>query len=827
MYEDMQFPIDVNSVQKDHQFLEPDALQSLFRRLQALNKCANMKVEFMPANKEDESDSDTECALSENWLFQPESRRWSRICDVHHITLPTSTTDESNDNVTVVLRNSSLPPFAMQQPEGDITVSRFRRSGSERLRDGAKAFLRRVESLKSKRRKQKNREGVIISGPQVVDVSSMEAKIKELNCVDVTPPESPFTPDETHKPVRRYLSKPESDFAAFSDSEITVRQSFHDNGNNNSPKMLLDVSDVSSKQSQCSSRSGSQDSQTFALVSPIRKKNESPDAFAITEGGDTTLRQKATVARWHSFQRNSVRPSSLRGQSINSLTVGQILVLRKLSLLKLTAIMERYCPSHRTTGWNWELPKFIRKAKTPDYKDKSVFGVPLLANVQQNGNVLPEFIIEALEWLRMNALEQVGIFRKSGGRSRIHKLKMMAESRSAKMNFDNQQPHDVADMVKQYFRELPDALLTNKLSETFVAIFQYVPENLRTEAVQCALILLPDEHREALLILLDFLYLVSQHSYANQMSASNLAICLAPSLFYWTHTSNNSHIRRSSSMSPKRLQKSNAFPDVKELGQNIAAHECLYFLIENHQDLFMVTEEIMGQCHFSYMDESVPVSLEELGEELQQDWRGYLNMCRNALAKEIKEKNRGWVISTTWEDVEIAYKKVRDGHPLRLWRVCTEVEAPPKELLFRVLRERHVWDINLLRSKIVQKLEPCAELFEYVTKTIDPLPPKDFCVVRSWKTDLSKGGCMIVETSVEHSDAELIPGGVRGIVLASRYLIEPCGSGKSRILHLSRVDIKGRSSEWYNKCYGHMCAQYLLKIRNSFQRMTEGPESKV
>lgn len=38
---------------------------------------------------------------------------------------------------------------------------------------------------------------------------------------------------------------------------------------------------------------------------------------------------------------------------------------------------------------------------------------------------------------------------------------------------------------------------------------------------------------------------------------------------------------------------------------------------------------------------------------------------------------------------------------------------------------------------------------------------------------------------------------------------------------------RGRGSEWYNKCYGHICAQYLLKIRNSFQRMTEGPESKV
>lgn len=48
----------------------------------------------------------------------------------------------------------------------------------------------------------------------------------------------------------------------------------------------------------------------------------------------------------------------------------------------------------------------------------------------------------------------------------------------------------------------------------------------------------------------------------------------------------------------------------------------------------------------------------------------------------------------------------------------------------------------------------------------------------------------MVETSVEHVHAPLLPGGVRGIVLASRYLIEPCGSGKSRIMHLSRVDTK-------------------------------------
>jgi len=38
--------------------------------------------------------------------------------------------------------------------------------------------------------------------------------------------------------------------------------------------------------------------------------------------------------------------------------------------------------------------------------------------------------------------------------------------------FDLQQAYDVADMLKQYFRELPESLLTTKMSETFVAIFQ-------------------------------------------------------------------------------------------------------------------------------------------------------------------------------------------------------------------------------------------------------------------------------------------------------------------------------------------------------------------
>lgn len=57
-----------------------------------------------------------------------------------------------------------------------------------------------------------------------------------------------------------------------------------------------------------------------------------------------------------------------------------------------------------------------------------------------------------------------------------------------------------------------------------------------------------------------------------------------------------------------------------------------------HVSLPQMSEDIMSQCHFSYMDESVPISLEELGAEMGYDWRGYLNVCTSALLKEVNNK---------------------------------------------------------------------------------------------------------------------------------------------------------------------------------------------
>ncbi|XP_006570924.2 rho GTPase-activating protein 7 isoform X2 [Apis mellifera] len=986
MYEDYQFPIDVSGVAKDHPFLETDSLQSLFRRLHALNRCANMKIDTHHTHSTshsksgggDDSDEDTQCALSENWTFEKKTRRWSRVCDMTQANVERLQAissgqtvqseedsledrleaEEAEDTMLDTLRYSSLPPGTLPDEIGP----RFRRTGSERLRDGAKAFLRRVESLKSRRRKHQNRDGIVISGPQILDVISMQQKMKELNCVDVSPtgpspvsfndllpgsplhvpgspvtlPASPYhlppsplanapspfgddsssycsdgsqgggpTPTPTRTKMnraRRFLHRGREDQGALSDSECQPtnwRHRYFRDANSNHAKVLEYVAahpqspKDSPTKTPINSRGGSlnlgKESQRYRdklsqgqnqerykedKVAALKREDKMHKSFrhrddSYREGGkplskevvtvyreksrsrsselagsqessstvasrdsdqeEDSPRHKGTVVRWHSFQRGSLYPEPLDPlcpRAMASMSCGQLLVLRKLALLKLTACMERYCPTHRT-GWNWELPKFIRKIKTPDYKDKTVFGVPLLLSLQRTGQALPKCIQIALRWLRANALDQVGIFRKSGVKSRIQKLKMMTETLGDNINFDGQQAFDVADLVKQYFRELPEALLTNKLSETFIAIFQHVPVKLRPDAVQCVLLLLPDEHREALETLLDFLNHVASNAPYNQMTASNLAVCLAPSLFHFNH-SNTNVTNRSSSVSPRR-RKTVGIPDQRELSENKAAHDCLLYLVKMHRELFMVSSDMLMQCHFNYMEESVPVALEELGSELKQDWRGYLYACTTALLKEAREKSRGWVTVNNPADstVEMAYKKVGDGHPLRLWRVSTEVEAPPNELLHRVLRERHIWDPQLLKYRLVAKLDTNVEVFQYATGNMSPLPARDYCVLRSWRNDLPKGACVIVETSVEHPDAPVMLGGTRGIVLASRYLIEPCGSGKSRIMHLSRVDTKGRTPEWYNKSYGHLAALHLSKIRNSFKHTTDGPESKV
>lgn len=67
---------------------------------------------------------------------------------------------------------------------------------------------------------------------------------------------------------------------------------------------------------------------------------------------------------------------------------------------------------------------------------------------------------------------QVGLFRKSGVKSRIQYLRELVESDPDGVSYDSQSAFDVADMVKQYFRDLPEPVFSSRLCESFLHIYQ-------------------------------------------------------------------------------------------------------------------------------------------------------------------------------------------------------------------------------------------------------------------------------------------------------------------------------------------------------------------
>ncbi|KAM3910453.1 stAR-related lipid transfer protein 8 isoform 2-T2 [Leptodactylus fuscus] len=541
-------------------------------------------------------------------------------------------------------------------------------------------------------------------------------------------------------------------------------------------------------------------------------------------GVGASLTRPSRKLRWHSFQ-NSHRPSlSSASLEINRQSAAQLNLLQKLSLLRLTAIMEKYSvPSKQ--GWAWTVPKFMKRSKPLDYRGRAVFGVPPIINVQRTGQPLPQCIQQAMRYIRSQCLDQVGIFRKSGVKSRIQVLRQINEASPDNVSYVGQSAYDVADLLKQYFRDLPEPIFTSKLTETFLQIYQHVPKDQRLRAVQAAILLMPDENREVLQTLLYFLSDISS-AQENQMTPGNLAVCLAPSVFHL-------NISKKETTSPRIMQKRGASgkPDHKDLSENMAATQGLLHMITECKKLFQIPHDMMLQSRNSYLAaDTNPLSLEDfcVGSEGEtRDFSSVLDNSIQTLLHESAERFKGWITMSGPENTELSCKKVGDGNPLRLWKVSAEVEAPPSSLLHRVLRERHLWDEDLLQGRVVEPLDQNTDVFHYVTDSMAPHPRRQFLVLRKWRTDLPRGGCALVSTSMDHSTGQLDEG-VQAVILSSQYLMEPCGMGRSKLTYICRADLRGRSPDWYNKVFGHLCAMEVVRIRNSFPPLSPGgPETKL
>lgn len=158
-----------------------------------------------------------------------------------------------------------------------------------------------------------------------------------------------------------------------------------------------------------------------------------------------------------------------------------------------------------------------------------IFGVPFNAlphSVVPEYGYIPSFLVDACTSLEEH-IHTEGLFRKSGSVIRLKALKNKLDH--GESGLSSAPPCDIAGLLKQFFRELPEPLLPTDLHEALFKAQQLGAEekNKATLLLSC---LMPEHTIDILRYFFNFLRNVSLRSSENKMDSSNLAVIFAPNL---------------------------------------------------------------------------------------------------------------------------------------------------------------------------------------------------------------------------------------------------------------------------------------------------------
>lgn len=158
-----------------------------------------------------------------------------------------------------------------------------------------------------------------------------------------------------------------------------------------------------------------------------------------------------------------------------------------------------------------------------------IFGVPFNAlphSVVPDYGHIPSFLVDACTSLEKH-IHTEGLFRKSGSVIRLRALKNKLDHGESCLS--SAPPCDVAGLLKQFFRELPEPILPADLHEALFKAQQLGTEekNKATILLSC---LMADHTIDVLRYFFNFLRNVSLRSSENKMDSSNLAVIFAPNL---------------------------------------------------------------------------------------------------------------------------------------------------------------------------------------------------------------------------------------------------------------------------------------------------------
>ncbi|GAA6063123.1 hypothetical protein JCM10212_002326 [Sporobolomyces blumeae] len=181
-------------------------------------------------------------------------------------------------------------------------------------------------------------------------------------------------------------------------------------------------------------------------------------------------------------------------------------------------------------------------------KKKGVFGIPLEVLVERNGADsmhgagpgslrVPSFVDDVISAMKQMDMSIEGIFRKNGNIRRLKDLSEALDRDSTTVNLSDDNPVQLAALLKKFLRDLPDPLMTFKLFHLFIAAQRIDDATQRKKILHLCCCLMPKPHRDTMEVLFVFLKWVASFSHVDEetgskMDLQNLATVISPNILY-------------------------------------------------------------------------------------------------------------------------------------------------------------------------------------------------------------------------------------------------------------------------------------------------------
>ncbi|XP_062949357.1 rho GTPase-activating protein 20-like [Cynocephalus volans] len=158
-----------------------------------------------------------------------------------------------------------------------------------------------------------------------------------------------------------------------------------------------------------------------------------------------------------------------------------------------------------------------------------LFGVSL-PNICENDN-LPKPVLDMLYFLNQKGPLTKGIFRLSANLKSCRELKEKLNS-GVEVHLDCECIFVIASVFKEFLRNIPGSIFSSDLYDHWVCVMDQGNNEEKINTIQRLLDQLPRANVVLLRNLFGVLHNIEQQSSSNQMTAYNLAVCIAPSILW-------------------------------------------------------------------------------------------------------------------------------------------------------------------------------------------------------------------------------------------------------------------------------------------------------